>query len=88
MQTWRLLLRPRMVAIIGPPDKINYTISQQVVSNPYVQQPNRQISSVTQNNISASINHCLKPPLVEATPTKIERIDGINIIKHQDIGVL
>ena len=40
MQTWRLLLRPRMVAIIGPPDKINYTISQQVVSNPYVQQPN------------------------------------------------
>ena len=29
-----------MVAIIGPPDKINYTISQQVVSNPYVQQPN------------------------------------------------
>ena len=25
---------------IGPPDKINYTISQQVVSNPYVQQPN------------------------------------------------
>ena len=40
MQTWRLLVRPRMVAIIGPPDKINYTMSQQVVSNPYVQQPN------------------------------------------------
>ena len=30
----------RYHSMIGPPDKINYTISQQVVSNPYVQQPN------------------------------------------------